>query len=56
MPIWAELTAFLTSRNLPTHKLPEYLLTLPELPQGRTGKVCHHTLTELATRECGVLS
>lgn len=37
-------------RGLERRKLPETLLLLPELPLGATGKICRHTLTELAAR------
>ncbi|RSM70445.1 AMP-dependent synthetase [Amycolatopsis sp. WAC 01375] len=51
-PTLAELTAFLTAGGLAVRKLPELLLTFPELPLGRTGKVCHRTLAGLAARRC----
>jgi acyl-CoA synthetase (AMP-forming)/AMP-acid ligase II len=45
-----QLNAFLEGeRGLERRKLPELLLTLPELPLGPTGKVCRQTLTRLAT-------
>ncbi|RSN54374.1 AMP-dependent synthetase [Amycolatopsis sp. WAC 04182] len=47
-PTLPELTAFLTGRGLAVRKLPEFLVTLPELPLGRTGKTCHRTLAALA--------
>lgn len=36
-------------RGLERRKLPELLLTLPELPLAPTGKVCRRTVTALAT-------
>ncbi|GAA2360588.1 hypothetical protein GCM10009854_44620 [Saccharopolyspora halophila] len=36
-------------RGLERRKLPEFLLTLPELPLAPTGKVCRRTVTALAT-------
>ncbi|KZB79223.1 hypothetical protein [Amycolatopsis regifaucium] len=47
-PALAELTAFLTGNGVATPKLPEFLLVLAELPLGRTGEICHRTLTRLA--------
>jgi acyl-CoA synthetase (AMP-forming)/AMP-acid ligase II len=47
------LTAFLSAQGLGKPKLPEFLLTLPELPVGRTGKVCHRTLARVAADRCG---
>jgi acyl-CoA synthetase (AMP-forming)/AMP-acid ligase II len=45
-----QLNAFLErERGLERRKLPELLLTLPELPLGPTDKVCRQTLTRLAT-------
>ncbi|WP_414942758.1 class I adenylate-forming enzyme family protein [Amycolatopsis sp. cmx-11-51] len=52
-PSLSELTAFLAARGVATPKLPEFLVVLPELPIGRTGKVCYRTLTRLAARRCG---
>ncbi|SER13685.1 Acyl-CoA synthetase (AMP-forming)/AMP-acid ligase II [Lentzea xinjiangensis] len=48
------LTAFLSARGLAKPKLPEFLLTVPDLPTGRTGKVCHRTLAQVAADRCGV--
>ncbi|MFI7120432.1 class I adenylate-forming enzyme family protein [Amycolatopsis sp. NPDC049868] len=45
-----ELKAFLAAKGLAVAKMPEFLIALPELPLGRTGKVCHRTLTEIAAR------
>ncbi|OLZ58469.1 class I adenylate-forming enzyme family protein [Amycolatopsis keratiniphila] len=45
-----ELKAFLADRGVAAAKMPEFLIALPELPLGRTGKVCHRTLTEIAVR------
>ncbi|HKR50621.1 MAG TPA: class I adenylate-forming enzyme family protein [Pseudonocardiaceae bacterium] len=48
-PTLTELTAFLErERGLERKKLPELLVTLPELPLGATGKLCRQTLTRLA--------
>ncbi|SDJ29012.1 Acyl-CoA synthetase (AMP-forming)/AMP-acid ligase II [Lentzea albidocapillata subsp. violacea] len=47
------LTAFLSARGLAKPKLPEFLLTVPGLPVGRTGKVCHRTLARVAADRCG---
>ncbi|MBW4718439.1 class I adenylate-forming enzyme family protein [Saccharothrix obliqua] len=53
-PDLAQLTDFLADRQGVTrHKLPEYLLVLPEFPLGRTGKVCLHTLARLAAERHG---
>nr|WP_042191126.1 class I adenylate-forming enzyme family protein [Kibdelosporangium sp. MJ126-NF4]CEL19860.1 AMP-dependent synthetase and ligase [Kibdelosporangium sp. MJ126-NF4]CTQ97084.1 AMP-dependent synthetase and ligase [Kibdelosporangium sp. MJ126-NF4] len=52
-PTLPDLTAFLAASGVATAKLPEFLLALPELPLGRTGKICHRTVTVLATRHCG---
>jgi non-ribosomal peptide synthetase component E (peptide arylation enzyme) len=52
-PTLPELTAFLTARGVAISKLPEFLIALPELPLGRTGKVCHRTLAQFAARRCG---
>ncbi|MEV6717879.1 class I adenylate-forming enzyme family protein [Lentzea sp. NPDC051208] len=46
------LTAFLSARGLAKPKLPEFLLAVPELPVGRTGKVCHRTLARIAADRC----
>ncbi|MGH3924120.1 MAG: long-chain fatty acid--CoA ligase, partial [Pseudonocardiaceae bacterium] len=49
-----QLNAFLErERGLERRKLPELLLTLPELPLGPTDKVCRQTLTQLATAQPG---
>ncbi|MFJ4099390.1 class I adenylate-forming enzyme family protein [Amycolatopsis japonica] len=50
-----ELKAFLATRGLAGAKMPELLIALRELPLGRTGKVCHRTLTEIAVRRSAVL-
>ena len=47
-PSLDQLTAFLRSHGLSRRKLPEHLVVLPELPLGRTGKVCLPTVTRLA--------
>ncbi|TQM77964.1 acyl-CoA synthetase (AMP-forming)/AMP-acid ligase II [Saccharothrix saharensis] len=47
-PSLDQLTAFLRERGLSRRKLPEHLVVLPELPLGRTGKVCLPTVTRLA--------
>ncbi|HEX2297802.1 MAG TPA: class I adenylate-forming enzyme family protein [Pseudonocardiaceae bacterium] len=48
-----EINAFLADeRGLERPKLPELLVTLPELPLGATGKACRHTLTRLAADAC----
>lgn len=47
-PSLGQLTAFLRDRGLSRRKLPEHLVVLPELPLGRTGKVCLPTVTRLA--------
>ncbi|HUQ59161.1 class I adenylate-forming enzyme family protein [Lentzea sp.] len=47
------LTAFLSAQGLAKPKLPEFLLTVPDLPVGRTGKVCHRTLARVAADRCG---
>lgn len=47
------LTAFLSAQGLAKPKLPEFLLTLPDLPVGLTGKVCHRTLALVAADRCG---
>ncbi|GAB3299970.1 class I adenylate-forming enzyme family protein [Parasphingorhabdus pacifica] len=47
----ADITEFLEERGLEQRKLPEYLLRLPELPLAPTGKVCRHTVTELAVEK-----
>ncbi|WP_033439837.1 ANL family adenylate-forming protein [Saccharothrix sp. NRRL B-16314] len=47
-PSLGQLTAFLSDRGVSRRKLPERLLVLPELPLGRTGKVCLPTVTRLA--------
>lgn len=53
-PTLAELAAFLRrDRGLDTHKLPEHVLVLPELPLGPTGKVCTATLTGIAAEAVG---
>ncbi|GAA3761153.1 hypothetical protein GCM10022402_43680 [Salinactinospora qingdaonensis] len=45
-----DLTDYLErQRGLERRKLPEKLLVLPELPLGPTGKVCRHTLADLAS-------
>ena len=49
----AGLTAHLSAHGLAKTKLPEFLITLPALPVGRTGKVCHRTLAEIAAGRCG---
>ncbi|WP_340688047.1 fatty acid--CoA ligase family protein [Amycolatopsis coloradensis] len=49
-PTLPELAAFLTAQGLAVRKVPEFLVTLPELPLGRTGKTCHRTLADLAAR------
>ena len=47
----AGLAAFLeTERGLDRVKLPEFLLHLPELPVGPTGKACRRTLARLAAQ------
>jgi acyl-CoA synthetase (AMP-forming)/AMP-acid ligase II/SAM-dependent methyltransferase len=47
----AGLAAFLeTERGLDRVKLPEFLLHLPELPVGPTGKACRRTLAHLAAQ------
>jgi acyl-CoA synthetase (AMP-forming)/AMP-acid ligase II len=49
-----ELNVFLErERGLERRKLPELLLTLPELPLGPTDKVCRQTLVRLATAQTG---
>jgi acyl-CoA synthetase (AMP-forming)/AMP-acid ligase II len=55
-PALAELTAFLVRNGVAIPKLPEFLVVLDELPVGRTGKVCHRTLTRLAARRRGAES
>ncbi|WP_433259848.1 class I adenylate-forming enzyme family protein [Actinosynnema sp. CS-041913] len=56
-PDLRQLTTFLADRQGVTrHKLPEYLLVLPEFPLGDTGKVCLRTLTRLAAERHGGLS
>ncbi|RDI34272.1 class I adenylate-forming enzyme family protein [Lentzea flaviverrucosa] len=47
------LTAFLSARGLAKAKLPEFLLTVPGLPVGRTGKICHRTVARVAADRCG---
>jgi acyl-CoA synthetase (AMP-forming)/AMP-acid ligase II len=47
------LTAFLSAQGLAKPKLPELLLTVPGLPVGRTGKVCHRTVARVAAERCG---
>ncbi len=47
------LTAFLSAQGLAKPKLPEFLLTVPDLPVGRTGKVCHRTVARMAADRCG---
>jgi non-ribosomal peptide synthetase component E (peptide arylation enzyme) len=47
------LTAFLAAQGLAKAKLPEFLLTVADLPVGRTGKVCHRTLARVAADRCG---
>lgn len=50
-PDLAEINAFLADeQGLERPKLPELLLTVPELPVGATGKVCRQTLIQLAAR------
>lgn len=47
-----DLNAFLvTERGLERRKLPELLVTLPQLPLGPAGKVCRQTLTRLAVAQ-----
>lgn len=48
VPRLADLTDHLTTAGVPARKWPELLLCLPELPLGRTGKVCHRSLSQLA--------
>ncbi|MGH3874256.1 MAG: class I adenylate-forming enzyme family protein [Pseudonocardiaceae bacterium] len=49
-----QLNTFLErERGLERRKLPELLLTLPELPLGPTDKVCRQTLTQLAAAQPG---
>ncbi|WP_158841460.1 class I adenylate-forming enzyme family protein [Saccharothrix deserti] len=48
-----QLTAFLKERGVSRRKLPERLVVLPELPLGRTGKVCLRTVTRLAAEQHG---
>lgn len=44
-----EVAAFLErDRGLERHKLPEFLLRLPELPSAPTGKVCRRTVSTIA--------
>ncbi|WP_447008224.1 class I adenylate-forming enzyme family protein [Saccharothrix isguenensis] len=50
-PSLGQLTAFLSGRGVSRRKLPEHLLVLPELPLGRTGKVCLPTVTRLAAEQ-----
>ncbi|KAA0912064.1 acyl--CoA ligase [Streptomyces apricus] len=46
----ADITAYLEDRRgLERRKLPELLLHLTEMPLTPTGKICHRTLTTLAT-------
>ncbi|MFC3453814.1 class I adenylate-forming enzyme family protein [Amycolatopsis speibonae] len=52
-PTLSELAAFLTAQGVETAKLPEFLITLPELPLGRTGKVATHALKRVAADRCG---
>jgi acyl-CoA synthetase (AMP-forming)/AMP-acid ligase II len=50
-----ELNTFLEGqRGLERKKLPELLVTVPELPLGSTGKVCRQTLTQLAAAQHGL--
>ncbi|NLU68147.1 class I adenylate-forming enzyme family protein [Streptomyces sp. HNM0574] len=47
-----DLTGYLTGRRgLEKRKLPEFLLRVPQMPLGPTGKICRRTLTEQATDE-----
>ncbi|MBB5802358.1 acyl-CoA synthetase (AMP-forming)/AMP-acid ligase II [Saccharothrix ecbatanensis] len=50
-PSLGQLTEFLSERGVSRRKLPEHLLVLPELPLGRTGKVCLPTVTRLAVEQ-----
>ncbi|MER5262541.1 fatty acid--CoA ligase family protein [Actinosynnema sp. NPDC002837] len=52
-PSLGQLTAFLLDRGLSRRKLPERLVVVPELPLGRTGKVCLATVTRLAAERHG---
>ncbi|MEV8442005.1 fatty acid--CoA ligase family protein [Actinosynnema sp. NPDC051121] len=52
-PSLDQLTAFLQGRGLSRRKLPERLVVLPELPLGRTGKVCLPTVIRLAAERHG---
>ncbi|ONI86791.1 AMP-dependent synthetase [Saccharothrix sp. ALI-22-I] len=52
-PSLGQLTTFLTERGISRRKLPERLVVLPELPLGRTGKVCLRTVTRLAAEQHG---
>ncbi|CCH31051.1 class I adenylate-forming enzyme family protein [Actinosynnema sp. NPDC047251] len=53
-PDLPQLTAFLADRQGVTrHKLPEFLLVLPDFPVGPTGKVCLRTLARLAAERHG---
>ncbi|HWE88243.1 MAG TPA: fatty acid--CoA ligase family protein [Pseudonocardiaceae bacterium] len=51
----AALNGFLRhDRGMSQRKLPEFLLVLPELPLGPTGKICRRTLTRLAAGQASV--
>ncbi|MEU7527057.1 AMP-binding protein [Saccharothrix sp. NPDC042600] len=53
-PDLPQLTSFLAHhQGVTPHKLPEYLLVLPEFPVAHTGKVCLRTLTRLAAERHG---
>lgn len=49
-----DLNDFLTREHgLERRKLPEFLLRVPRMPVGPTGKICRHTLTGLAADRYG---
>ncbi|MFD1151814.1 class I adenylate-forming enzyme family protein [Saccharothrix hoggarensis] len=54
-PSLGQLAEFLRDRGVSRRKHPERLLLLPELPLGRTGKVCLRTVARLAAERHGAL-